>query len=245
MRFEACPVGQDTRMVGSDLRTAVISPRCRERRLSALNAKIHSVSGNQARTVLTCPPDERSPLIPLAKSLIWQRPNRPHGAGAWRPPLGSGAGAAVPTRPWPRALVLYALEIGEQASELRWGRGEDAINLDGHEIVAHIAAELGHDPGEVALLRVAVDIAQGAGGWVVAAIARAQLGQIGGALRQGLGAWPVAAAAVAMAGGAVLREEGGAIGPVRHDLYGFGGGLQHAIAGREREQQGSESCGFG
>jgi hypothetical protein len=26
-----------------------------------------------------------------AKSLIWQRPNRPHGAGASRPPLGSDA----------------------------------------------------------------------------------------------------------------------------------------------------------
>lgn len=124
---------------------------------------------------------------------------------------------------------------------MRWGRGEDAVNLDRHELVAHRAAELGHDPGEVALFRVAVDIAQGAGGWVVAAVSRAQLGQIGGALRQGLGAWPVAAAAVAMAGGTVLREETGAIGPVRHDLNGFG----DAIAGREREQQGSESCGFG
>ena len=58
--------------------------------------------------------------MPLAKSQMWQRPNRPHGAGVFRPPLGSGAAVLC--------SAIFLVSLGSGAHDARSNFGYDANN---------------------------------------------------------------------------------------------------------------------
>lgn len=59
-----------------------------------------------------------------------------------------------------RPLSLNAFEIDQQACQLTWGWGEDAIYLYRHRIMCHCPAKLWHSAFHITLLWMPVDIAE-------------------------------------------------------------------------------------
>ena len=77
-----------------------------------------------------------------------------------------------------RPLSLNAFEIDQQACQLTWGWGEDAIYLNRHGIMCHCPAKLRHRAFHITLFWMPVDIAEGPRAGERAVVLTGQQGEV-------------------------------------------------------------------